>query len=240
MFLVLSALMGAAIFYMNKKALKGSVGYAGKAAEQKSEEISRVQNPLLGLKNIKNGIAEYDTHMCIYLRLGSIDFHLLTEGEQQSVEDVLLSLARTVNFPVQVVVISRQTDTRMAVNGVVQSLNINRLSPQLRSYAEQMVRYLSAMMENRGTPDYEKYLVIRCDMLDSADKTRNELYRRADLVISELARAKIPCQPVKTDEIPDIFFDQLNPQQTFKPSAAIRNGGLYYAKGGGIGAEKTA
>lgn len=241
-FLVLTIAMGISMPFIMKRVQNMPFGQIKNAREQ-NEEIQTVELPedyrdklkfITGLKDVRNKVAVFENHYCIYIKLGTIDFHLLTEAEQTTVENALIELARTINFPVQSLVVSKQSDTRDAINIIYKNISNNEIPEKLYDLAQNTIAYLTYIMENRANPDYSSHLVIRLDRVSDYGKAMNELYRRAEIVLDSLSKAKIPSQVLDSEEILDLLYSELNPMETFKPSQAIKAGALYPYKSGGV------
>jgi hypothetical protein len=158
------------------------------------------------------------------LRLGSVDYHLMSEAEQHGIESVLMQLAMSLNQPVQFLTTTEMVDAVRCIADIVSGRE--GMPEKLQAYGSQMVEFLSMVMQDRSVQTRQSYAVVCCDTADGFEKARAELYRQASIVSGGLSRAQIPVSILDTGEIVDLLHRLLNRWRTARPSEAAAAGGI--------------
>lgn len=199
--------------------------------KSKGKNTKNLQD-IWGIKDIKNGLVLTDEgYYRIYLRIGSVDYHMMPGADQDSLEAALISLAMSLNVPVQLLTTTELLDTKACIAGMYNYLN-EPMADSMRSYVINSIDYHDGLMQNRGNNVRRSYAVISCNKLSDYGKASAELYRRAENLISLYARAGIKAQVMDSNEIVDLLFRMLNRGRAVKPSDLVAAGGLALYKTG--------
>ncbi|MTI80055.1 MAG: hypothetical protein FH758_04080 [Firmicutes bacterium] len=225
--------------YQKQKMLGGKYGKSDKGDNEdtkKSKKKSRNLQDIWNVKDIQDGvIITDDDYYRMIIRIGSLDYYLMSEGEQTSVEDVLISLAISLNFPIQTFTTTELVDTKNSMTTMYNRLN-EPLTDQMRSYIINSIEYLDEMMQNRSVHIRRSYIVISINEVESLQKATAELYRRAETILSQLSRCGIKCEMLNSEGITNLLYRVFNRSRTTNPSDLVAAGGtkLYKNMGGRV------
>jgi Fe2+ transport system protein B len=165
------------------------------------------------------------------LKLGAINFNLLSHDEQNAVENTLMSVATGLDFPVQFLCATEVIDTRRAINEVYEHAAGEQSRVRLE-YAQSLLNYLSDLMSQRSVLIKHTYAVVTCFEERSYNKTIGKLEHRCAQLINGLSRARITALPLTSEEIVDLLFKTMNRRKSVRPSDAVRDGALDYCVSG--------
>lgn len=158
----------------------------------------------------------------LVLRLMAQDFFLLSEIEQNNMEDYLAAALRGLDFPVQTLVTSEALDTREAVAALRE--DAARLPEKLREHAMKRASYLESLRQSRAVTARRAYLVIPFDTTRGFEYARSELFARATSLADALAGAKVAVEPLDTGGSCDLLAHLLNRGRVWRPSDAGEQG----------------
>jgi len=169
----------------------------------------------LGFEDIRDGIiilpgGKYRTILEV---IGTVNFPLLSNTEQDNIEASFRTLLGSVNFPVQFYTQTRQIDLSPQIQGIEQRMPV--LPGRLRQYARELTQYLAAWA--RYSPLVRRnYIVIQYDAGPGEDKfslARQELLRRVEVIGSELSKW-LKWRRLTTDEVVELLYTTLNKERS--------------------------
>jgi hypothetical protein len=155
-------------------------------------------------------------------RVAAQDFYLLSEAEQDGVEDALRAALLGLSFPVQVLVTAEALDTRGAVAALRE--NAPALPPEVAEHALARADYLEALMEDRAAAARSAYLVVPFDTDKGPEHARAELYARLASLAGALHQARVRLEPLDVNGACDLLAHVLNRGRAWRPSAAGEKG----------------
>ncbi|WP_207641011.1 hypothetical protein [Desulfofalx alkaliphila] len=222
--------------HQKKKLVEGK--YSGKKNEIekpqkklfKKTTSNQLQN-VWGVKDIRNGVViTDDNYHRLIIRIGSLDYYLMSPEEQTVVENVLISLALSLNFPLQLFTTTEMVDTKNCIATMYNRLN-DPLLDNMRAYLINSIEYLDGLMQNRSVHVRRSYVVISTNKVEPLSKATAELYRRAETVMGNLSRCGIKSEILDSNGVIDLLYRVLNRGRTVKPSELIVTGGTSLFKG---------
>lgn len=216
LFLILSVLAGAAIpvaLKYQQRQQRGSESHAGRKTQKtEMKDIWEVDNIKQGLVIMLGG------RYRMILRLAAADFFLLSEAEQNQVEDALAAVLMGLSFPVQFLTTSQAVDTRQAVGDVRE--NLFKLHENVKNYAREYAAYLEGLTSERTAAARSAYAVIPFETDKGPDYARTELLARAASLADGLRGCKIHCEVLDTPAVVDLLHHMLNRGSAWRPSQA--------------------
>jgi len=246
-FLFAAALIAgaAAIFLINKQKEKilsndrsGSQGKAGqnKILPMRQKKTLQSAQHFIGFQDIKNGIIilPNNEYRLIVEVVGTVNFYLLSEEEQEKIEAYFRSLLRSLSFPVQFYIQTRLLDLDEEVRYMTGKLA--ELPPQLQEYGMSLADSLMRWTGAKNVMIKKSYIVIPYNNSDFNEAVR-ELYRRRDIVVAELSKW-IECRTLSSLEAAEVLYIFYNKEKavTMKISDAEQYGFTEsYVRGVGIG-----
>ena len=227
-FLVLTVLfvIGTA-FYLNnkKKNVNAPKHSAGTKKEKNTNKGKKQLTDILQIK-IKDNIVCLGTRYSNVIKLGNIDYNMLSNSEQDSIENVLIQTALAIDYPIQFFSTTEFIDTSKVISIIKQNKTGN---VKVREYKEYLIKYLQGLMENRSISVIKNYAIISYD--GTYDKAIEELNRKSLSFTGNLLRAKIVCEILDEGELYNLIYRELNKNSAINISN-LREGGknLYVGK----------
>ena len=230
LFLVLTvAFVIGTIIYLN---------YKKKNVNTKIKQSSPIQAQEKGKKSTKKQLTDLlefkikDNMICLgnrysyVIRLGNIDYNMLSNQEQDSIESILIQTALAIDFPVQFFSTTEFIDTSKIISLIKQNKTKN---PKVQEYKSYLVDYLENLMENRSISVVKNYAIISYDGL--YENAVSELDRKSNLFKGNLLRAKIVCSTLSEDDLYNLIYRELNKNSALSISP-LKEGGknLYVGK----------
>lgn len=214
------------------------LNYKKKSANTKVKQSSTVETQTKGKKANKKQLADLlefkikDNIICLgnrysyVLKLGNIDYNMLSVQEQDSIESILIQTALAIDYPVQFFSTTEFIDTSKIINLIKQNKTKNLKVQEYKSY---LIDYLENLMENRSISVVKNYAIISYDGL--YDNAIQELDRKSNLFKGNLLRAKIVCETLSEDDLYNLIYRELNKNSALNISP-LKEGGknLYVGK----------
>ena len=229
-FLLLSvALVIGTAIYLNYKKKNINRNVKQNTTNEKTERThKKAKKQLADLFQIQikdNIICLGNRYSCI-IKLGNIDYNMLSNSEQDSIESILIQTALAIDFPVQFFSTTEFIDTSKVVSLIKQNRTRNI---KIQEYKNYLIRYLENLMENRTISVVKNYAIISYDGL--YENAIDELNRKCISFKGNLLRAKIVCEILTKDEIQDLIYRELN-KNSSQSISHLQKGGkhLYVGK----------
>lgn len=174
---------------------------------------------LLEIKNIEYGIVERDKNeFCAVLGTDYVNFDLLQRSEQQAILEGYQQLFKSVNFDVQLFVLSERQDFRKEKRRFNE--NLKNCNPQTIKYNEGVIKSIeeTTVEDFRITNKiyyvisyvYEPSKMAKLTREQKEKAIRNEIFLRLEIVRKALLRAKVTAHFNNTIETLNVFKQSLN------------------------------
>lgn len=229
-FLLLSvALVVGTAIYLNYKKRNINRNVKQSFTKEKTERThKKAKKQLADLFQIQikdNVICLGNRYSCI-IKLGNIDYNMLSNNEQDSIESILIQTALAIDYPVQFFSTTEFIDTSKVISLIKQNRTRNI---KIQEYKNYLIRYLESLMENRTISVVKNYAIISYDGL--YENAIDELNRKCISFKGNLLRAKIVCEILTKDEIQDLIYRELN-KNSSQSISHLQKGGkhLYVGK----------
>lgn len=228
-FLILTVILiiGTAIYLNYKKKninhnLKQSINQETK---EKTRKKNRKQlSNILNLKVKDNIICLGDRYSSI-IKLGNIDYNMLSTEEQDSIENVLIQTALSIDYPIQFFSTTEYIDTSKVVSLIKNNRTQNY---KIQEYKNYLIKYLEDLMENKTISIIKSYAIISYDGL--YENALEELNRKTLSFKGSLLRAKVECEILNEDELYNLIYRELNKNSALNISNLKKGGSLYVEK----------
>ena len=146
-FLILSVLAILITFIYLKKS-KNKVKQLSKRVDKNihNDNRKKKQKKLRDILNLKinNSMINIENRYSCILRLGSIDYNMMSENEQEAVENVLMQTALSFDGFVQFLTTTENIDTNEIINDINKTKSINM---QIKSCKENLINFLNSIMQ---------------------------------------------------------------------------------------------
>ena len=207
-FLVMSLLaILLTFFYLNTS--KNKVKKISKTIEKNiNNDNTKQQNKklkdILGLK-IDNSMINIENRYSCILRIGSIDYNMMSENEQETIENVLMQTALSFDGFIQFLTTTENIDTNEIIADIKKTRAVNI---QIRNCKETLINFLNNMMQNMDTSINRNYIILSYDGL--YEDAIKELNRRITNLKTSLSRIKIQCELLNDEDIYNLLYKELN------------------------------
>ncbi len=181
------------------------------------------------IEDIRDSIIISGNKSTIIMRIGSIDYHLLSEKEQNVLETNLIEIAKTIKNPLQFFSTTEFIDTTEIINDIKKSIR-DKENTKIVEYGENIISYLGRMMENRNLYVRKNYVVISA--YGNYEKSKAELLSLYESLRFNLLNAKISLEMLNDYEIIELLHREFNKNTTTKVENILQKGGLeLYVRG---------
>ena len=200
-FLVLTLvfIIGTSIYLNNKKKNINS----DIKPNQKQEKNKNSKNKLSDILNIKisGNIISLGNRFSEVIKLGNIDYNMLSIREQDAIENILIQSALSIDYPIQFFSTTEFIDT----SKVVALLKKNSIqNSKIEEYKKYLINYLESLMENRNISVVKNYAIISYD--GTYENAIEELNRKVMSLKGSLLRATIVCEVLNEDELYNLIY----------------------------------
>lgn len=209
------------VIYLNKQnQIKSNI--------QKRKGKKNLKN-LWEIADIKDEIIVSGNKNTIIMRIGSIDYHLLSEKEQNALEMNLIEIAKTIKYPLQFFSTTEFIDTTEVIKDIKQTIS-EKDNPRIIEYGNKIIKYLRKIMENRNLFVRKNYVLISC--YGNFEKSKYELLGLYENLRFNLLNARIGLEILEDYEIVELLHREFNKNTTTKLEDILKEGGLeLYVRG---------
>ncbi len=174
-----------------------------KAEKGKSKGKKNLSN-ILQIK-IKDNIICLGNRYSTVVRLGNIDYNMLSNKEQEAIENILIQTALSIDYPIQFFSTTEYIDTSKIISVIEENKTTNE---NIKKYKNYLSKYLQDLMENRSISIVKNYAIISYDGL--YENASEELNRRTASFKGNLLRANIVCDTLNENELYNLMYRELN------------------------------
>lgn len=205
-FLVLSIIIiTLTIIYLNKSKNKVKhTKHTKDISSQNRKNKNKQMKDILGIK-INNSMINIENKYSCILGIGSIDYNMMCESEQDAIESILMQTALSFDGFVQFLITTENIDTNEIINDIKKSKAINI---QIQNCKDNLINFLYSMMDNMDTSVNKNYIVLSYEGL--YEDAIKELNRKITNLKTNLSRAKIQCELLNDEDIYNLLYKELN------------------------------
>ena len=211
--------------YLNNKKKNSSNDFR---QNQKKERNKKSKNKLSDILNIKisGNTISLGNRFSQVIRLGNIDYNMLSVREQDAIENILIQSALSIDYPIQFFSTTEFIDTSKVV-ALLKKNNSQNL--KIEEYKKYLINYLESLMENRTISVVKNYAIISYD--GTYENAVEELNRKVMSLKGSLLRATIVCEILNEDELYNLIYRELNKNSAINASNLKKGGkNLYVGK----------
>lgn len=195
-------------YYLDYKKKKTINPINTKNTENKKETIStkskKKLSDILEIK-IKDNIICLGNRYSVIVKLGNIDYNMLSNSEQDAIENILIQSTLAIDYPIQFFSTTEYIDTSRIITLLKENKTDNF---KVNEYKSNLIEYLQTLMENRSVSIITNYAIISYDGF--YENATDELTRKSNSFKSNMLRAKIVCEILNEDEIYNLIYRELN------------------------------
>ncbi len=201
---------------------------------QKGRKNDLAVQDLWEVEEIRNGLIIFKGGWYrALLKIGPIDYHIMNDNEQYAIESVLMSCAMALGFQIQLFSTTELVDTQNCAQSIRTFIESRENIPEtMAEYGLSMYSFLTSLMQNRSVHNHSRYIAVSYHTSGGIDRARDELERRAQVMINNLRRAKITTEMLSSEQLLDVVARFGNRGRVIKPSEAVSEGTMdLYAVG---------
>lgn len=204
--------------------------YSLRPQEAKTKNLKKQKKnikTIWGIDKIKNGIITINgIHSEIY-ELGSIEYNLLNEAEQNVIDEKLTGIAKTFKNQIQFFSTVDKIDTSEKIK-VIQNNIANKHNEKLTYYGERIIKYLEEIMEDENLYVRKNYIIATSpEQFEVAKMELNDFFIH---LRENLYGIKVKCRKLEDIEIIELINKEFNKNNKESIKNIIMGGGLnFYA-----------
>ena len=182
-----------------------------------------------GIEGINNSIITINGRNSIIMELGSIEYRLLNEKEQNNVDIALINLSKTFSYQTQFFSTIEKIDTTNKIEDIRLQLSKQK-NNKIKEYGESIIEYLENIMQEENLYVRKNYLIITSNEIYQKSKT--ELLEFCNNIKHGLLNIKIKSKILSDEDIIELIYRELNKNSNEKINNIIDKGGLdFYVQG---------
>lgn len=198
--------------------------------EEKSKLKKQRKNikTIWGIEEIKDGILTVNNKHSIIIELGSIEYKLLNDEEQNNIDNSLIKLAKTFTNQTQFFSTIEKIDTTDKIETIKENIEKQK-SINIKAYGESIIEYLDNIMQEDNLYVRKNYLIVTSnEAFEKAERELKEYYE--DLKYS-FAGIKVTVKLLEDIDIIELIYRELNKNSSEQIGNIIKEGGLeFYVK----------
>lgn len=213
--------------YLRKSDNSSSLTYKDEKDEEKESPkgIIDMSSEKLSIDDISNSVITLENFKkkSVILKIKNSDFNMLSEDGQSITEDVLRQLSLSLQYDIGFYSTTRTIDTSKPLNSVNKVINSIE-NEYIQAYSINYKNFLNGIMMNERVAEREDYVILT--YIGDMSLSIKELERRALQVINSFKKINTKCDIITSENIMDLIYHDLNRNDFFNPSSAIKLGAL--------------
>lgn len=181
-----------------------------------------------GIEEIKNQMLTINNSHSIIIELGSIEYRLLNDEEQNNIDNNLRKIAKTFTNQTQFFSTIEKIDTTDKMENIKENIDKQRNS-NIKEYGKSIIDYLDSIMQEDDLYVRKNYLIVTS--FEPYDKAERELKEYYDDLRYSLSNIKVTTKLLSDMDIVELVYRELNKNSNEQLRNIIKKGGLdFYVK----------
>ncbi|SHF43713.1 F pilus assembly protein Type-IV secretion system [Caldanaerobius fijiensis DSM 17918] len=229
--LTIATIVGTWLYlHMQDKKLSSRSSYSNSQRRSRKERATERSSKntlknIWDIEDIRDGLIYLKNGMyAAVVQLGSIDIRLLSESEQEMIENILIRTALSFTDSVQFIAVTEKADAESVINAIYDNISSDDTVLNVKSFGAEMIEHLRALSRDRSVYTRRNYVVL--GYYGPFEKVHEELSRRCAILINEMNSARISARRLDSEELLDFVYRFLNRNSNAKPSEMVQKGGL--------------
>ena len=166
----------------------------------------------IAIKGIEDGVLLLpDNEYRVIIETSSINFHLMSEDEQDAVVDIYKAFLNSLSFPIQILQKVRALD----IDDYLQTFEAKKQHEDVDIYKKQIdgyTKYVQSLVKTNKILSRQFYIVIpyRTKGKESIEAAREQLENRLAIVEKGLGNVGIKTRTLNSLEMLDLFYGSYN------------------------------
>ena len=187
------------------------------------KKVKKTLTNLWGIDGFNNQVITINKGQhSIIVELESIEYSLLHDGEKNTVDRELISIAQMLKFPIQFLEVKKQIE----LGDMLEEIKVNTMNANsnVKEYANQIIKHLEHLQEDQNLFERKNYLVI--SSFNNRKTAEIELKEFYQLLRYHLLNIKVSTRLLNNKEILELIYEQLHKGNKNKVSDIEEKGGL--------------
>lgn len=187
------------------------------------KKVKKTLRNLWGIDGFNNQVITINKGQhSIIVELESIEYSLLHDGEKNTVDRELISIAQMLKFPIQFLEVKKQIE----LGDMLEEIKVNTMNANsnVKEYANQIIKHLEHLQEDQNLFERKNYLVI--SSFNNRKIAEIELKEFYQLLRYHLLNIKVSTRLLNDREILELIYEQLHKENKNKVSDIEEKGGL--------------
>ncbi len=187
------------------------------------KKVKKTLRNLWGIDGFNNQVITINKGQhSIIVELESIEYSLLHDGEKNTVDRELISIAQMLKFPIQFLEVKKQIE----LGDMLEEIKVNTMNANsnVKEYANQIIKHLEHLQEDQNLFERKNYLVI--SSFNNRKTAEIELKEFYQLLRYHLLNIKVSTRLLNNKEILELIYEQLHKGNKNKVSDIEEKGGL--------------
>lgn len=176
-----------------------------------------------GIGEIKDGILTVNNRHSIIIELGSIEYRLLNDIEQNNIDNNLIKIAKTFTNQTQFFSTIEKIDTTEKIETIRNNIEKQK-NNNIKEYGESIIEYLENIMQEDNLYVRKNYLIITSN--ESYEKAERELKEYYEDLRYSLSNIKVTTRLLSDIDIIELIHRELNKNSNEQLRNIIKKGGL--------------
>lgn len=188
-----------------------------------AKKVKKTLSNLWGIDGFNNQVITINKGQhSIIVELESIEYSLLHDGEKNTVDRELISIAQMLKFPIQFLEVKKQIE----LGDMLEEIKDNTINANsnVKEYAKQIMKHLEQLQEDQNLFERKNYLVI--SSFNNRKTAEIELKEFYQLLRYHLLNIKVSTRLLNDREILELIYEQLHKGNKNKVSDIEEKGGL--------------
>ncbi len=196
-----------------------------KASTQSFTEIEDIKDDVLLMK---------DFSASIVIKVGAVNFWLLSAEEQSSIIYSYAELINSLSFPVQIVILSKKMDISSYLE-YLESMIANNKDDLMKRRLESYKEFIKTIIKKNSVLEKNFYFVVPFSPLELGisgagsglkkeyviARAKTSLYPKRDHLLRLLAKIGLRATVMQKQELTELFYNLYNPSATGRMLAPI-------------------
>jgi len=198
-----------------------------KASTQSFTEIEDIKDDVLLMK---------DFSASIVIKVGAVNFWLLSAEEQSSIIYSYAELINSLSFPVQIVILSKKMDISSYLE-YLESMIISNKDDLMKKRLESYKEFIKTIIKKNSVLEKNFYFVVPFSPLELGvsgvgsglkkeyviARAKTSLYPKRDHLLRLLAKIGLRATVMQKQELTELFYNLYNPSATGRMLAPIES-----------------
>lgn len=206
--------------YLRKKNRMYNLGTQEKTNIKKQRKNIKT---IWGIEEIKNQMLTINNSHSIVIELGSIEYRLLNDEEQNNIDNNLKKIAKTFTNQTQFFSTIEKIDTTDKIENIRENIEKQR-NNNIKEYGKSIIEYLENIMQEDDLYVRKNYLIITS--FEPYDKAERELKEYYDDLRYSLSNIKVTARLLSDMDIIELIYRELNKNSNEQLRNIIKKGGL--------------